>query len=1096
VHPAWGRNRFDVPARFRSECSPALALSILFGQGHRTRKESGHESSRRHLACTGAAGILPACAATNIVREIGTSRQDACGPSAGKMPALPGRTRKTARRPLAFAVLIAVLAIAQAGATPPASGRVSVSDSDLRPGSVIDLNGTWLYKPGYLVPAGQEPETLESLDGYVPVPVPQMLNRIQWWLDDSEGFKAFEERRLSRLGFDTDRAEDGWYRLNLDVPKLPAGRHLFILFEGVAMKCQAWCNGNAVGGHEGMFSRFSFDLTPHLRGGPNQLDVYVSMEKIQTSTFSLGQAVTVNLTASKVLTLSKGMFGPLSPNHANRDYDLHGIWQPVKLIVRGPGSIEDLWFNPSLQGGALQVQARSLTDRTDGFITATWTERVSGKILATVGPVPVTLLTENQWFNLNLTGVRPKLWSPAEPNLYALKVKLHTAGGEILDEKLQSVGFRTFEVRGNRLFLNGKPYWLRGSNQLPYGKNPWDRQLPRRLIQFMHDGNQRITRTHATPWNEAWLDAADEIGLGVSIEGIRPWALCGLIGLPPAPIFEHWLAENEGVVRRCRNHPSVLLWTVGNEMLLRDGKNLDKWKMLSRVARQTRELDPSRPVIVSSEYQRDPEFFESVLRPAGIDDGDMDDIHRYFGWYAESPFINDSLIRLRGHDRPLIGQEMSTGYPDLDTGIPVARYLNDLLTPQAWVGEAARSKPAVFLEHHRAVTKRLAEHLRFRHHADTAGFLLFSAECWFANSYDPEKLAPYPVYQAAADAWAPLGLAIETNRRRFFGGERVTTAVYVSNDDEWFRDHTGLSLWASFTDPKGGRTVSKSKVAEIPFLEYYQTARIPVEFQVPTIGQDRKKMRLVWQLNKGSREISGTFDFIDVFSRRSPGAQTRPINTGSRIALGPALERFVAKQGMFDVFNARIEPGDQQPGVLLVGPDTDLRLLRTGGAVLDRVKSGSTAILFSAGEALRELFPDHIAKVETVTGEFADLGPSLGGPLADGLELTDLKWWGRSGDERVFVVNRAYQLKPGPGRRVLVRFIPAHGYLSKEKVSDLGMAALFEITIGRGRVWVCGLDLERSVEVDPAARRFALNLIRAANPEFISGNLSQSESER
>jgi len=82
------------------------------------------------------------------------------------------------------------------------------------------------------------------------------------------------------------------------------------------------------------------------------------------------------------------------------------------------------------------------------------------------------------------------------------------------------------------------------------------------------------------------------------------------------------------------------------------------------------------------------------------------------------------------------------------------------------------------------------------------------------------------------------------------------------------------------------------------------------------------------------------------------------------------------------------------------------------------------------------------------------------------------------------------------GSRVLISFIPAHGYLSKEKVAELGRAALFEISIGRGRLWVCGLDLERSVEVDPAARRFALHLVRAAHRESIPGGSSHSESER
>jgi len=296
-------------------------------------------------------------------------------------------------------------------------------------------------------------------------------------------------------------------------------------------------------------------------------------------------------------------------------------------------------------------------------------------------------------------------------------------------------------VRNSRqpVFLNGHPWWLRGADHLPYGKNPWDAKLPRKLIQSLHDANLGITRTHGMPWNEAWLDAADEIGLGVSIEGIRPWGLSGQIGPTPLDIFQQWLTENQDVIERCRNHPSVLIYTIGNEMMLKDAKNLEKWKQLSAVVKQTREIDPTRPIIASSEYERDPQFYETVLKPNGIDDGDIDDLHRYNNWYGPSSFVTDSKfeneIKRNGGGRPLMGQEMSTGYPDLDTGLPVLRYTRDLLTPQAWVGldSYPGSDPAVFLEHDHAVTKRWAEQLRFptrnqhsRVHVVRGGMLVFA----------------------------------------------------------------------------------------------------------------------------------------------------------------------------------------------------------------------------------------------------------------------------------------------------------------------------------------------------------------------------------
>lgn len=976
---------------------------------------------------------------------------------------------------LAFAVLPHT-AYAQTQVT---NGTITLP-AGARAGESIPLAGQWMYKPGYLVQENERPEAGGHLKDYVAVPVPQLLSRTQWWLDDSDGFKQFEDARLARLGFDTERAEDGWYQLDLEVPALSRGRHLFVEFDGVAMKSRAFLNGQLLGDHTGMFSRFGYDLTPHLKAGRNRLSVFVSMEKIPVSTLSLGQAVTVNLTASKILTLSKGMFGPLSPDASNRSYDLHGIWQPVKLVVRDAAMIDDAWFIPSLDGARVQVEVRSLAGTQPAVIKARWSDIATGRPFATAEPLSLQINDALVIRELTLRDVQPKLWTPADPNLYRLEVTLESPAGVVLDRWTHKVGFRTFEARGNRFFLNGKPYWLRGANQLPYGKNSWDPALPRKLIQLMRDGNQRVTRTHATPWNEAWLTAADEIGLGVSIEGIRPWALAGKIGLTPPDIFAHWLMENEDVVRRGRNHPSVLIWTVGNEMLLRDHHNLEKWKQLSEVVTQTRRLDPFRPVVADSTYQRDEDFYRTKLKPNGLDDGDADDIHRYRGWYADSPFVIDTHADFKNltPGRPLIGQEMSTGYPDLDTGLPVLRYTRDLLTPQAWVGQHAYpgSDPAVFLEHNRAVTKRWAEQLRYQRADRTAGFMLFSAECWFAHSYDPSRAAPYPVHDAIREAWAPVGLALETGRRRFRAGEVLETGVFVTNDDEQFRDLRGVRLRAAFVDESTQEEAAAADAGTIASLPYYTTLRQPLRLRVPEVEGARRAMTLVLRLTGADGEISRTVDRVEVFGRPAPPERI-PNSRAAALALSPAL-----RQAAGEVFQTVTEGAADAlaPSVLLVGAGAALKELGPGGTAREAVEAGSTAILFAPGKQAMDLFPEHILAVRSVTGEYADYAPSAGTPLAAGLQPMDIKWWGRQGDWRVFVASSAHRLKPGGAARELIRFIPAHGYIPAERVPEQYLSVLFEIPVGRGRVWVCDLNLEESMRVDPAARLLAVNLLRAA----------------
>jgi beta-galactosidase len=970
-----------------------------------------------------------------------------------------------------MALLLAAIAPAHAALT---DGRIALSGNDLQPGTHTDLTGQWYYKPGYAVADGERPETESDNTGFVPVAVPQFLNRIYWWLDDSEDFKKREDRRLMQLGFDTDRAEDGWYRLQVELPALPKGRHLFLEFEGVAMKCKVFCNGHLLGDHQGMFSRFAFDLTGHLQEGGNCIAVFVSMEKIFPSTLSMGKAVTVNLTASKVKTMSKGMYGPFWAGADNRTYDLHGIWQPVSLVAREDAQIDDVWFVPSLDGGEVKMRARLLEPQAV-TVKAEWIDDKTGRSFAQA--VSPTLQPGAADFaqTLSLRHVQPKLWTPAEPNLYRLQVTVAGSGGQVLDQWNGKVGFRTFEIRGNRFFLNGHPWWLRGADHLPYGKNPWDPQLAHKLIQLLHDANLNVTRTHGMPWNEAWLDAADEIGLGVSIEGIRPWGLAGKIGPTPPDMFEQWLRENQEVIERCRNHPSVLIYTVGNEMMLKDQKNVKKWEQLSAVVKQTRQVDPTRPVIASSEYQRDPKFYKKVLQPHGIDDGDIDDLHRYNNWYGPSSFVTDSKfkneMKRNGGKRPLMGQEMSTGYPDLDSGLPVFRYTRDLLTPQAWVGPNSYpgSDPAVYLENDRAVTKRWAEQLRFQRETNTAGFMLFAAECWFSHSYDPQTLTPYPAYDAMRQADAPVGLAWATGRRRFFGGEKVKTAVFISNDDDQFRDFHNLKLELTFSD------TDKRVLTNVVKLPYGKTVRVPVTVVFPATGQPRQKMQMLLRLNRGSELVSETSDPVEIFQKSAPSGTNVPVNTNFH-SLSAGLSRLASR--------SLASSGPSGAPVILLGSGASLHLLKPGKPVRRQIEDGATAIVFSPGPEIARLFPQAVRATRKFVGEYADFSPIAGTPLARELQAMDLKWWGRPTNEtnswRTFVASQAQRLRSDGPARELVRYIPSHGYMALDKLPDQYWTVMWELPLGRGRLWICDLDVEKCAGVDPAAGLFAENLFRAA----------------
>lgn len=994
---------------------------------------------------------------------------------------------------------VSVLFVSRCFAEAPAKGVVALTDESLQPGATMSLVGEWLYKPTYALAADEKPEIAGDNDansGYVPLRVPQFLNRVRWWLDDSDDFNKHEDARLKALGFDTDKADEGWYRLWIDAPKLVAGQHVMIDFEGIAMKSRVFLNGNRVAEHDGMFSRINCDLTPHLKPGRNLLAVWVSMEKLPTSTVTMGQAVSVNLTESKVKSMSKGMFGPLSPGHENRAYDLHGIWQPVRLHVTSGAKIYDVFFKPKLDSADVLVEARALSTSSSARLRAEWFDQKTGEKFATAEPKLIELSGASPSTTLTVTGIQPKPWSPSDPNLYRLDVTLESIDGKLLDKWSQKVGFRTFEIRGNQLYLNGHRYWLRGANHLPYGKNPWDPQLARKLIQQMHDCNIRITRTHCTPWNEDWLTAADEIGLGVSLEGIRPWAFAGKVGATPPHLFQHWLMENEDVIRRCRNHPSVLIYTIGNELLLRDHENVEKWKQLSEVVKQTRQVDPTLPTVSSSSYEREGKLYNRVLAPNNIDDGDIDDLHSYKGWYAVSSFVSpvkhDRDAEQKKWIRPLIGQEYSTGYPDLDGGIPTLKYLDQLITPQAWIGVDAYNNAASHLEHNRAATKHWAEQLRYQRGDVTAGFMMFATECWFYHPFDVKTLKPYPVFEAMRDAFAPVGLALETGRRRFFSGEEIQTAVFITNDDEQYRDFDQLEVHVDFVDADA-KPISTAKLAAVASLPYYATVNVPVKLTVPSASQ-RQAVTAFIRLMKGTEEISRTSEPVDIFpSSRQVAAKSKNGSYAAKAAcytlgLEPELSQFIATV-RFKSYGTSLPATADNNTVIFLGEKTSVDALTTGTELRKLVDAGATAIVLHHSKEVATMFADQVLSSTKETGEFADFMPVENTAFTKNLKRTDLKWWGRKNDWRVFVNSAAYRLQPHATARELIRFIPQHGYTAPERIPPMYRTAMFEIKSGKGRIWFCTLDLEQCVNHDPAARQFTENLLTAAADPQSTTNL-------
>ena len=309
---------------------------------------------------------------------------------------------------------------------------------------------------------------------------------------------------------------------------------------------------------------------------------------------------------------------------------------------------------------------------------------------------------------------------------------------------------------------------------------------------------------------------------------------------------------------------------------------------------------------------------------------------------------------------------------------------------------------------------------------------------------------PYPVYFAAKQAYAPIGLALGTTQRRFWAGDTISTDVYVTNDDEQFRDFSNVTVQCSLrmNAPIDAPDINSEPV-KVGTLAYYQTAKVPITLPIRSIGQlPRLDAKLMLRLiDSDGKELAASSDDVEIFAK--PADLPKP-------------------------------PAD----VVIIKHGESLAGLAEGHALHDKIAAGATAIVFSpANKDIAALFPEALladAKETQKYIEFADIAPILGTKLAEHLEPMDLKWWARPKDGRAFLGTSSERLKPdGPGRE-LIRYIPPHGYISPDKLAEQYRVVLCEIPVGKGRVWICDLDVDACAAVDPAARLFAEDLYAAA----------------
>ncbi len=440
--------------------------------------------------------------------------------------------------------------------------------------NVRRLDGVWAFhyatRPDQ-IPAGAHDPSLPD-DGWDRLPVPGC------WQMQGYGLPNYVNVKYP-FPVDPPHVPDsnpvGLYRHHVELPAAWSGRRAFLTFDGVCSAFRVWVNGAPAGASTGSHNPAEFDVTDLFTPGDNLISVEV--RQWSASSYLEDQDM----------------------------WRLNGIFRGVWLHAADPVHLRDVHLtttfdDDTMTDASLHVRAwlRNLgEDVAPGAELRAELIGPDGQTITTVGiGYSGTIAAgDEQEIGTDIAVSAPALWTAETPSLYTLLLSYVAANGNVQAVYRQPVGFRTVEIRDRQLWVNGVPVKLQGVNRHDFHPDygyavPHEAMV--RDIELMKRHNVNTVRTSHYPNDSAFYDLCDQYGLYVIDETDLETHGFGLVGdwsqLANDPDWRPaFLDRAERLVGRDRNHPSVIIWSLGNESGY--GDNHDAMAELIRAA------DPTRP---------------------------------------------------------------------------------------------------------------------------------------------------------------------------------------------------------------------------------------------------------------------------------------------------------------------------------------------------------------------------------------------------------------------------------------------------------------------------------------------------------------------
>ncbi|MGB4293336.1 MAG: glycoside hydrolase family 2 TIM barrel-domain containing protein, partial [Bacteroidales bacterium] len=382
----------------------------------------------------------------------------------------------------------------------------------------------------------------------------------------------------------------GWYRKSFYVPSSLKGKTFFITFEGIYMNSDVWLNGKHLGNHPYGYTSFFYDITRDIiPGKTNVLAVQVRNE-----------------------------------GHNSRWYSGSGIYRHVWITIAEKVHFQEWSLAVSanvidLKNSIASISAKIINNGYSGE-NFTASVRIIDPQGANAGEAKQDIsigIGEEKDIIWQVPVKNPQLWSPEKPALYIAIAEIYeksiNSTGSLVDIYSTDFGIRFFRITPDEGFvLNGIPFKLKGGcvhhDNGPLGAAAFDRAEERRVELLKASGFNAIRCAHNPP-SPAFLKACDKFGMLVIDEAFDMWREAKNPDDYHLWFDEWWKKDIESMVLRDRNHPSVIMWSIGNEVPERgkpEGAALAK-----EMVEYVKNLDPSRPVTAAVNFvtpDKDPYF--------------------------------------------------------------------------------------------------------------------------------------------------------------------------------------------------------------------------------------------------------------------------------------------------------------------------------------------------------------------------------------------------------------------------------------------------------------------------------------------------------